>query len=108
MEVTRSAVRRERMGHIDLAVPIAHIWYVHGVPSVLGLILDLSTTDLERVIYFAGFIVLEVDENIRKAALEQLEKEFQEAKAKSTAAIILKWLKLKGLIGRPRQEIHIT
>lgn len=82
VEVTRSSVRRERMGHIDLAVPIAHIWYVHGVPSVLGLILDLSTTDLERVIYFAGFIVLEVNEEIRQSALEQLEREYREAKAK--------------------------
>ncbi|MBM2820653.1 MAG: DNA-directed polymerase subunit beta', DNA-directed polymerase subunit beta' [Candidatus Berkelbacteria bacterium] len=82
VEVTRSAVRRERMGHIDLSVPIAHIWYVHGVPSVLGLVMDLSTTDLERVIYFAGFIILEVDETIRKSTLEQLEKEYQDAKGK--------------------------
>jgi len=82
VEVTRSSVRRERMGHIDLAVPVTHIWYVHGVPSILGLILDLSTTELERVIYFAGFIILEVDENIRKSSLEQLEKEFTEAKGK--------------------------
>src|SRR3990172_2291302 len=68
VEVTRSAVRRERMGHIDLAVPVTHIWYVHGVPSILGLVLDLSTSELERVIYFAGFVVLEVDENIRKSS----------------------------------------
>ncbi|KKQ73170.1 MAG: DNA-directed RNA polymerase subunit beta' [Berkelbacteria bacterium GW2011_GWB1_38_5] len=82
VEVTRSSVRRERMGHIDLAVPVTHIWYVHGVPSVLGLVLDISTNDLERVIYFAGFMILDVDENIRKSALEQLEKEFAEAKNK--------------------------
>jgi len=82
VEVTRSSVRRERMGHIDLAVPVTHVWYVRGVPSVLSLILDLSVADLEKVIYFAGFIVLEVNVEIRKSALEQLEKEFNEAKAK--------------------------
>jgi DNA-directed RNA polymerase subunit beta' len=82
VEVTRSSVRRERMGHIDLAVPVTHIWYVHGIPSILGLILNLSTTELEQVIYFAGFIVLEVDEGVRKTALEQLEKEYSDLKAK--------------------------
>ena len=84
VEVTRSVVRRERMGHIDLAVPVSHIWYVHGVPSILGLVLDLSTAELERVIYFAGFMVLEVDEGIRKNILEQLEKEYAEAKTKAS------------------------
>jgi len=82
VEVTRSAVRRERMGHIDLAVPVTHIWYVRGVPSVLSLILDLSVTDLEKIVYFAGFIILDVNEEIRKNALEQLEKEFADAKSK--------------------------
>lgn len=81
VEVTRSSVRRERMGHIDLAAPVSHIWYVRGVPSVLGLILDLSITDLERVIYFAGFLILEVDETIKKASLEQLEREYKDIKA---------------------------
>jgi DNA-directed RNA polymerase subunit beta' len=84
VEVTRSSVRRERMGHIDLAVPVSHVWYVRGVPSVLSLLLDLSVSDLEKVVYFAGFIVLEVNEEIRKSALEQLEKEFSDAKAKIT------------------------
>lgn len=81
VEVTRSSVRRERMGHIDLAAPVSHIWYVRGVPSILGLVLDLSVTDLERVIYFAGFLILEVDEEIRKASLEQLEREYKDLKA---------------------------
>ncbi len=81
VEVTRSSVRRERMGHIDLAAPVSHIWYVRGVPSTLGLVLDLSITDLERVIYFAGFIILEVNETIRKETLEQLEREFKDLKA---------------------------
>jgi len=84
VEVTRSSVRRERMGHIDLACPVAHIWYVRGVPSALGLALDLSLGDIEKVIYFAGYIVLEVNQEIKKSVLEQLEKEYktmtQEAK----------------------------
>ena len=53
VEVTRSVVRRERMGHIDLAVPVAHIWFLRGVPSKIGLVLDKSSQELEKVIYFA-------------------------------------------------------
>jgi DNA-directed RNA polymerase subunit beta' len=78
VEVTRSSVRRERMGHIDLASPVAHIWYVRGVPSVLGTVLDLSVSDLEKVIYFAGFVVLDIDERIRTETLQQLEEEYAE------------------------------
>jgi len=81
VEVTRSSVRRERMGHIDLAAPVSHIWYVRGVPSVLGLVLDLSITDLERVVYFASFLILEVDETVRRASLDQLEHEYKDLKA---------------------------
>jgi len=107
VEVTRSSVRRERMGHIDLAVPVTHIWYVHGIPSILGLILDLSTTELEQVIYFAGFIVLEVDENIRKSALEQLEKEFSDIKAKYAEKPVnnMEQSKVEILYRATRQEI---
>ncbi len=104
VEVTRSAVRRERMGHIDLAVPVTHIWYVHGIPSVLGLILDLSTTELEQVIYFAGFIILEIDENIRKSALEQLEKEFSDLKVKN-AQNNVELAKVEMLYRATKQEI---
>jgi DNA-directed RNA polymerase subunit beta' len=78
VEVTRSYVRRVRMGHIDLAVPVAHIWYVQGVPSQLGMLLDMSVSDLEKVIYFAAYAVLEVDEDVRKSALEDLEGEYKE------------------------------
>ncbi len=81
VEVTRSSVRRERMGHIDLASPVAHIWYVRGVPSVLGTVLDLSVSDLEKVIYFAGFIILEVNAEIRDETLRQLDDEYAELKA---------------------------
>ncbi len=81
VEVTKSAVRRERMGHIDLAVPTAHTWYVRGIPSVLSLILDISVSDLEKVIYFAGFIVLSINETMREEMLLDLEREYAELKA---------------------------
>ena len=80
VEVTRSSVRRERMGHIDLASPVAHIWYVRGVPSVLGTVLDMSVSDLEKVIYFAAFIILSVDEDVRIDTLKQLDEEYEELK----------------------------
>lgn len=77
VEVTRSIVRRERMGHIQLAVPIAHIWFIRGVPSRVGLLLDLSAAELERVIYFASYIITSVDEDTRSQVLEELEREFR-------------------------------
>ncbi len=80
VEVTRSSVRRERMGHIDLAVPVAHIWYVRGVPYILSTILDISVSDLEKIIYFASFVVTGVDEQLKADALAQLENEYKSAK----------------------------
>ena len=59
VEVTKSSVRRERMGHIELATPVSHIWYVKGVPSYIGLCLDMSPRDLEEVIYFVSYVVLD-------------------------------------------------
>ena len=59
VEVTKSSVRRERMGHIELAAPVSHIWYFKGIPSRMGLILDLSPKVLEKVLYFANYIVLD-------------------------------------------------
>jgi len=75
VEVTRSSVRRERMGHIDLAAPIAHIWYTRRIPSYLGLLLDISRRNLDRVLYFAQYIVTYVDEDARQKALKRLEDE---------------------------------
>jgi DNA-directed RNA polymerase subunit beta' len=75
VEVTRSSVRRERMGHIDLAAPVAHVWYTRRVPSYLGLLLDISRRNLDRVLYFAQYIVTYVDEDARQKALKRLEDE---------------------------------
>ncbi|MBP8964798.1 MAG: DNA-directed RNA polymerase subunit beta', partial [Flexilinea sp.] len=75
VEVTRSSVRRERLGHIELATPIAHIWYTRRIPSYLGLLLDISRRNLDRVLYFAQYIVTYVDEDARQKALNRLEDE---------------------------------
>ena len=73
VEVTRAKVRRERMGHIELAAPVTHIWYFKGVPSRLGYLLDLAPKDLEKVIYFAAYMITEVDEDQRTIDLPSLE-----------------------------------
>ncbi len=80
VEVTRAAVRRERMGHIKLAVPVAHIWFLRGVPSRIGSILNLSVQDLEKVFYFASYIITKVNEESRNQTLEQIESEFKAKK----------------------------
>jgi DNA-directed RNA polymerase subunit beta' len=76
VEVTKSQVRRERMGHIELVAPVAHIWYTRRVPSYLGLLLDISRRNLDRVLYFAQYVIVKVDEDARQRALRRLEEEF--------------------------------
>jgi DNA-directed RNA polymerase subunit beta' len=75
VEVTRSKVRRERMGHIDLAAPVSHIWFFKGVPSRIGYLIDMAPKELEKVLYFAASLVTWVDESARKKDLKKLEKE---------------------------------
>ena len=75
VEVTRSKVRRERMGHIQLASPVSHIWYFKGTPSRLGILLDISPRNLERILYFALYIVTGVDEEVRKRFAANIEEE---------------------------------
>ena len=76
VEVTRAKVRRERMGHIELAAPVTHIWYFKGVPSRLGYLLDLAPKDLEKVIYFAAYMITEVDTEARTEDMPTLEKKY--------------------------------
>ena len=85
VEVARSKVRRERMGSIKLAAPVAHIWFSKGTPSRLGLLLDLSPRNLERVLYFAQYLVTEVDDLLRSAARERLEREQEDGPARLEA-----------------------
>ena len=79
VEVTKSSVRRERMGHIELAAPVSHIWYFKGIPSRMGLILDLSPRTLEKVLYFANYIVLDAGTSNLQYKQVLTEREFQEA-----------------------------
>ncbi len=83
VEVTRSIVRRERMGHIKLAVPVSHIWFLRGVPSRIGLILDVSVQKLEKVVYFAAYIITKVDEKAKEKAFNDIEREYK-SKLKTT------------------------
>ncbi|MFM7356627.1 MAG: DNA-directed RNA polymerase subunit beta', partial [Actinomycetota bacterium] len=82
VEVTRAKVRRERMGHIELAAPVTHIWYFKGVPSRLGYLLDLAPKDLEKVIYFAAYMITEVDVEAREEDLPKLEKKINSDRKK--------------------------
>jgi DNA-directed RNA polymerase subunit beta' len=78
VEITRAIVRRERMGHIDLATPVAHIWFLRGIPSRIALMLGLSAAEVEKVVYFAGYIVTSVNDEERARLLKDLEAEFQQ------------------------------
>ena len=77
VEITRSIVRRDRMGHIELATPVSHIWFLRSVPSRIGLILGMSTSDLEKVVYFAGYIVSKVHEQEKEKFLKDLDAEYK-------------------------------
>jgi len=77
VEITRAIVRRERMGHIDLCVPVSHIWFLRGVPSRIAMILGLTASSIEKVIYFAGYIVTQVSEENRTRILRELDTEFK-------------------------------
>jgi DNA-directed RNA polymerase subunit beta' len=86
VEVTRSKVRRERMGHIALAAPVAHIWFSKGIPSRLGMLLELSPRNLERVLYFAQYIIISVDEEERADAIRQLKVDLDQTLAINASA----------------------
>ncbi|MBI3627311.1 MAG: DNA-directed RNA polymerase subunit beta' [Candidatus Sungbacteria bacterium] len=103
VEVTRSIVRRERMGHIKLAAPVSHIWFLRGVPSKIGLILDMSVSDLEKVIYFAGYIITFVDTRSQAEALENIEREY---KLKIKKADKAELTRLKEAKDRARDELR--
>lgn len=103
VEVTRSIVRRERMGHIKLAAPVSHIWFLRGVPSKIGLIFNMSISDLEKVIYFAGYIITAVDEKARTDALQDIDREF---KVKTKKADKAELARLKEAKDRAREELR--
>ncbi len=104
VEITRAIVRRERMGHIDLATPVSHIWFLRGIPSRIALMLGLSAAEVEKVVYFAGYIVTHVDEAERTRLLKDLEQEFQ-TKNKSAANAEVK-TDLKERATKAKKEIE--
>jgi len=91
VEITRSSVRRERMGHITLATACSHIWFLRGIPSRMGLILDIPSQSLERVIYFAAYVVIGVNEDAKQKALEEIESEYKK--------------KVKGKLAEEKQQL---
>lgn len=104
VEITRAIVRRERMGHIELAAPVSHIWFLRGIPSRIGLLLNLPVAELEKVIYFAAYIVTKVDENEKANLLKELEREYK-SKVKSLEDKRAKE-KMKELLVAAKKEIE--
>ena len=104
VELTRAVVRRERMGHIDLATPVSHIWFLRGIPSRIALLLGLSAAEVEKIVYFAGYIVTQVTETERTRLLKDLEQEFQQ-KTKSAANPEEK-ARLKDLATKAKKDIE--
>lgn len=105
VEVTQSRVRRERMGHINLAAPVAHVWFFKGAPSTISLLLDVAPRAIEQVIYFARYLVLDVNEKEKKRALEKL-KDARLGKEKEISETFAE--KRKGLLEKKEQDIKKT
>jgi DNA-directed RNA polymerase subunit beta' len=105
VEVTRSSVRRERMGHIELAAPVAHVWYARRTPNYLSLLLDISRRNLDRTLYFAQYVITEVDEDARQRALRRLDEELEREQSrflKATEEAI------QAIEGRRDEEIQVV
>ncbi|MFC2011493.1 DNA-directed RNA polymerase subunit beta', partial [Chloroflexota bacterium] len=96
VEVAQSKVRRERMGHIELACPVSHIWFAKGIPSRMGLLLDLSPRNLERILYFSYYIITSIDEEARQAAIELVGEQYSEEIAKHQEALDTKIAETEG------------
>ena len=99
-------VRRERMGHIKLASPVSHIWYFKGTPSRLGILLDISPRNLERILYFALYVVTRVDEGERDKAVAAVDEEMTERIAAAESVVEEKRTELEGAIGEKRAEVE--
>lgn len=106
VEVTKSSVRRKRMGHIKLAAPVSHIWFLKGIPSRMGMVLDISMQQLERVIYFSSHIVTNVDEEAKKSVLETIDKEYKRKEKKLKSEIKSKKKKVSKLLKSEIQSLR--
>ena len=103
VEVTKAIVRRERMGHIELASPVAHIWFLKNIPSRIALILGLQTQNVEKVVYFAGYIITEIDQKEKDQTLKNLDNEYKQKVHATTDDKTLE--KLKELLTNSKKEI---
>jgi DNA-directed RNA polymerase subunit beta' len=108
VEVTRSKVRRERMGHIKLASPVSHIWYFKGTPSRLGILLDISPRNLERILYFALYVVTRVDETERERALARIDEEMGERIGRAQGVVEEKRGELEAAVADKRAEVEAS
>ncbi len=106
VEVTRSSVRRERMGHIELSAPVAHVWYTRRIPSYLGLLLDISRRNLDRVLYFAQYVVTYVDEEARQKALNRMEEKISAVEREQGQRINAKIAETKSDRDRKLNELN--
>jgi len=106
VEVTRSSVRRERMGHIELSAPVAHVWYTRRIPSYLGLLLDISRRNLDRVLYFAQYVVTYVDEDARQKALKRLEEKITVAEREQATKVNARIAEIKAGRDRDLSELQ--
>jgi DNA-directed RNA polymerase subunit beta' len=106
VEVTRSSVRRERLGHLELAAPVAHVWYTRRVPSYLGLLLNISRRNLDRVLYFAQYVIISVDDEARQRALGRLQEELDEAEMRADEELQLKIDHENGEINRRLTDLE--
>jgi len=104
VEVTKAAVRRERMGHIKLATPVSHIWFLRGVPSRIGMVLNIPMQQLEKVIYFASYVITDVNEGAKKKVLDEIDKEFKQ-KAKKKKIKKKELAELKAAREKAREEV---
>jgi DNA-directed RNA polymerase subunit beta' len=107
VEVARSKVRRERMGHIELASPVSHIWYFKGTPSRIGLLLDLSPRNLERILYFALYVVTHIDEEARQAELMRLDEEMVSLEQNLDEKVVERVEHLKKQRDSESQDVHL-
>ncbi len=108
VEVTRAKVRRERMGHIQLASPVSHIWYFKGTPSRLGILLDISPRNLERILYFALYIVTWVDEDARARLLQQLDEEAEGRGGRGGKALSEMEDSLRSELNKSTDELNVA
>src|SRR5881398_2764035 len=106
VEVTRAKVRRERMGHIEIASPVSHIWFVKGTPSRIGLLLDMTPRTLEQILYFAKYVVIDIHENQRQRLVSAIQQDLEAKISRQERALQEKLDELTGDLNREVQRLE--